>query len=223
MSQLEFFESEAILEAFAKSKGEIDIEFNVSKLIEQLEQTNADTLNDYIVKLLDEKEFHFLINKVETIPPPHLKKGYGLRLREVNDEKGITKMYFFKVNKSIEASAVSIVALAVALLFFNPAGVIPAFGIFRSAWKNLVTLKRDEHKPAILVYQAILKIQLKLYFNSLYSPSTKEIQSELKDKDAKNIEIGLSQLLDRRLIKCTKWGDVHNDYSNLENRWEQEF
>jgi len=58
---------------------------------------------------------------------------------------------------------------------------------------------------------------------SYYYASTEEIHSETDNESMNDTIIGLTQLLDLKLVEVKKWGGLQYDNSHIKNSWYQTF
>lgn len=108
----------------------------------------------------------------------------------------------------------------------NPTMVISGISLFLTVWRNFITLTQDQNKREITAYEALLRVQVKTMQHSdinYYWPSTREIHTETGHKRETDTFIGLSHLLDLRLIEVKHWGHRPYDNASMKNRWCQVF
>lgn len=223
MSERQFFEYEALEDALVASQERLNFEFDTDFFLEKLGEENVNLLNEAILDILKEKEFESYVNTIQTIPPPNLKQGFDLKLKSSKKDGVTEKVTFFRVKKSVEDSALSLTSLVFAIKLLNPLGVIPAVGVIKTAFKNIITLKRTKHKNAILVIEAIPQVIMKNSVSSNHFPSTSEIYNEIGTLDMREIINGITLLFNEKLIRIKKWGEIENDYSHPQNTWDTTF
>lgn len=226
MTERKFFESEALIDTLAASSNRIGVEFDANVMLDRLGQEKADFLNDAILDALKQDDWASEVEILQTNPPPKQARGFGLRLRKSVKDGQIEKVSFFRVKESLKSAAFTLIGFALALWATSPTAILSGSSLLLTAWRNFVVLKSPKNDLEIRAYEALIRVQIKKMQESdipFYYPSTEEIHLETGNENRKDTVLGLTRLLNLKLIEAKRWGDRPYDHTNMKNLWYQTF
>ena len=219
-----FFESEAMLDLLQLAWQQLHGDDAVldDAILSTMSEEHKDSLNDLLVELLREE----IPPEAVTVEPDQVVSGspagFGARLKARRSEGEIVRMDFFRIRESKEAIALSLLGLTIGLLLGNPGAVIPAVGLARTVYGNLVTLRSPDNDAALKSYQAILSAKAAAASSGEprpWYPTLKQIHAETGHTDITQTVNGLTTLLGKRLAEVIEWAGEKDDYTNANNKW----
>lgn len=222
----QFYESEAVLAALATALRMRNCGTASNELLRRLSETQANALNDLIVRLVEDLPRE-IISITENVRSPEKVASYGMRFQRSSSASGKpSRMRFFRVQESAPALAINTLGLAISVALLSPAAIVPAVTIAKTIWENIVSIEGDHDKVAMRVYDAILIFkasQLDNHQNNPTSRSISDITAAEQEGDrvaVADVLVALRRLCELKLVSVDHWGGVGGDLDHADNRWK---